>query len=87
MKPLEFDENGLILVNDAMSEELKQKIASYNALYYENIGKEFDEDVEEPVEEDIDDEDLIDDDEDFIEGVPNAGVNDSNIDELNDMFS
>ena len=91
MNPIMLDENGHIVIDDSMSDELKEKIAAYNKLA--------DEPVEGDYETEISDEEAdayTDDSADIIEltdepmGISSSvspAIDEQELDNLNNMFS
>lgn len=81
MNQIILDEQGRIVVNDSMSDELKEKIAMYNS--YEAS----DEDTEQYEVGSIDDDDDEDDEEESFDESSNIPVDESELNNLNDLFS
>ena len=84
MDKIILDDNGNIIINDSMSDELKEKIALYNSFGGEGEGEE-----EESLMDDFDSDNSYignDDDDDEIEETEEK-VNQEELDSLNDLFS
>lgn len=88
MGSYELDENGRIIINESMSEELKKKIMEYNSYALSN-----DSDEEEKLSEEMEDypDDYIDDyDDDSNEGndtIVELSAKKEVLDSINDIFS
>lgn len=93
MNPIMLDENGHIVIDDSMSDELKEKINAYNALAASDLDE---------VEEDISDEEADSYTEDALEDgeldeeteeeaevltLEPKEVNEAELNNLNDLFS
>ena len=84
MDKIILDDNGNIIINDSMSDELKEKIALYNS-----FGGEDDEEEEESLMDDFDSDNSYigsNDDEEESEEKEEK-VNQAELDSLNDLFS
>jgi hypothetical protein len=86
MDKIILDENGNIIINDSMSDELKEKIALYNSFGGEGEGEE-----EESLMDDFDSDNSYigndDDDDDDVPEEVEEKVNQEELDSLNDLFS
>ena len=83
MDKIILDENGNIIINDSMSDELKEKIALYNSFGGEGEGEE-----EESLMDDFDsDNSYIGNDDDDEPEEAEEKVNQEELDSLNDLFS
>lgn len=82
-EPIRIDENGHILINDSMSDDLKQKIAQYNQIGDTEILEEELVDTDDVLRE-LDEEELGDSvDENFED---DNKVSEEELDSLNDLF-
>ena len=82
MKPMQLDENGHIIIDDSMSEEMKEKVRRYNGLSLEE---------EEPLASSDDsdelDDDLEDDEELDEKTSEEQNVSEDELNNLNDLFN
>ncbi len=84
--PITFDEEGRIVIDDSMSEEMKEKIAEYNNFASEETADDS-EDIT-PEEQAAFDEEIANEDS-FEPASANMGqpVNQDDLNNLNDLFS
>ncbi len=94
MNPIMLDEKGHIVIDDSMSDELKEKINAYNALAEEDPG-EIEEDISDEeadsyTEDAIEDGELdaeTDEDEAEVLTLESKEVDEAELNNLNDLFS
>lgn len=89
---IKTDEEGRILINDSMSDELKEKIEIYNKMYETEILEEelpegdmpLDETDEVPLDDSFEDDYSSDE---VVGGSSDTQVSEEELDSLNDLFS
>ena len=90
--PINLDENGHIIINDSMSEELKEKVAQYNQLGDSEVLEEEYTDTDDNYSDSVDGYDsnfaLNDDDEELeeVETLEEKEVSEEELDNLNNLF-
>ena len=98
MKPMQLDENGHIIIDDSMSEEMKEKVRRYNGLSLEEEEPLASSDDSDELDDDFDDDDELDDDDETADVLEDSAddsektseeqnVSEDELNNLNDLFN